>query len=636
MPFHYETQKNTTKYPIFLPINTPFDLSMNYPIPEAFEDYPNTDDTTAISESSSSNTQTPQSTPSPVSQIRLSERTKRRPAYLNQYICATNSLHNHWCNIVQFDTLPSQIKVLINKVSEISEPSSYLEASQSKEWTAAMKNELDALIANNTWELVPLPKEKKPIGCRWVYKVKLKADGSIERLKARLVAQGFTQRYGIDYFETFSPVVKMATVRCLLALAGNKKWNLYQLDINNAFLHGELTEEVFMRVPQGLDNPNNHVCKLNKSLYGLKQASRQWYAKLNSELQNMGYKQSKNDYSLFIKETTDDITIAVVYVDDIIVTGSNESEIIWFKDHLHSVFSIKDLGVLSYFLGMEISRLENGIVMTQKKFTKELLLDCNMDVTKAAKTPLPANMKLMIDKGELYADPEHYRKIVGKLNFLSHTRPDLSFSVQTLSQFMHQPRMHHVQALNHVLRYVSHTMGQGIILNATDNLILTTYSDSDWASCPNTRRSVTGYILLLGESPVSWKSKKQSTISKSSSEAEYRAMASASSETTWLVSLLTELGVTNLKPVTLYCDNQSAIHIGNNPVFHERTKHIEIDCHFTREKVLEGLIQLTYTPSTEQLADIMTKALGSLQHDKLKSKLGMYLDADNNTIQFPA
>ena len=285
---------------------------------------------------------------------------------------------------------------------------------------------------------------------------------------------------------------------------------------------------------------------------------------------------------------------------------------------------------------MEISRLENGIVMTQKKFTKELLLDCNMDVTKAAKTPLPANMKLMIDKGELYADPEHYRKIVGKLNFLSHTRPDLSFSVQTLSQFMHQPRMHHVQALNHVLRYVSHTMGQGIILNATDNLILTTYSDSDWASCPNTRRSVTGYILLLGESPVSWKSKKQSTISKSSSEAEYRAMASASSETTWLVSLLTELGVTNLKPVTLYCDNQSAIHIGNNPVFHERTKHIEIDCHFTREKVLEGLIQLTYTPSTEQLADIMTKALGSLQHDKLKSKLGMYLDADNNTIQFPA
>ena len=391
-----------------------------------------------------------------------------------------------------------------------------------------------------------------------------------------------------------------------------------------------------MRVPQGLDNPNNYVCKLNKSLYGLKQASRQWYAKLNSELQNMGYKQSKNDYSLFIKKTTDDITIAVVYVDDIIVTGSNESEIIWFKDHLHSVFSIKDLGVLSYFLGMEISRLENGIVMTQKKFTKELLLDCNMDVTKAAKTPLPSNIKLMIDEGELYTDPEHYRKIVGKLNFLSHTRPDLSFSVQTLSQFMHQPRMHHVQALNHVLRYVSHTMGQGIILNATYNLILTTYSDSDWASCPNTRRSVTGYILLLGESPVSWKSKKQSTISKSSSEAEYRAMASASSETTWLVSLLTELGVTNLKPVTLYCDNQSAIHIGNNPVFHERTKHIEIDCHFTREKVLEGLIQLTYTPSTEQLADIMTKALGSLQHDKLKSKLGMYLDADNNTIQFPA
>ncbi|XP_021774228.1 uncharacterized protein LOC110738163 [Chenopodium quinoa] len=266
--------------------------------------------------------------------------------------------------------------------------------------------------------------------------------------------------------------------------------------------------------------------------------------------------------------------------------------------------------------------------MTQKKFTKELLLDYNLDVSRTAKTPLPANLKLLEDEGELYSDPEHYRKIVGKLNFLSHTRPDLAFSVQTLSQFMQQPRLHHVKALQHVLRYVSHTLGQGIILYATDQLSLTAYSDSDWASCPNTRRSVTGYVLLLGKSPVSWKSKKQPTISKSSSETEYRAMAAASSETTWLVKLLTELCVLNLKPVALHCDNQSAIHIGKNPVFHECTKHIELDCHFTREKVLEGLIVLTYTPTAEQLADIMTKALSSFQHNKLKSKLGMYSDVD--------
>ena len=445
LPFHYETQNNSTKYLIFLPLNTPLDLDMNYPIPEPFQISPDNliaehDNIVVSAEPSSfkpSNTSAPQNIPNTVPQLRQLDRPKKRPAYLDKYVCAADFLHTHWCNIVQFDVLSSPMKVLINKVSKISEPSSYLEASQDAGWIAAMNKESDALVANDTWELVPLPKGKKAIGYKWVYKVKLNADGSIERLKARLVAQGFTQKYEIDYLETFSPVVKMATVRCLLALAASKKWNLYQLDINNAFLHGELTEEFYMRVPQGVNNPNNYVCKLNKSLYGLKQASRQWYAKLNSELQHMGYKQSKNDYSLFIKDVVDDITVAVIYVDDIIVTGSNEAEILLFKDHLHSVFSIKDLGTLNYFLRIEICKLLNGIVMTQKKFTKELLLDCNMDVSKAAKTPLPTNIKLMIDNGELYADPEHYRKIVGKLNFLSHTRPDLSFSVQTLSQFMH-------------------------------------------------------------------------------------------------------------------------------------------------------------------------------------------------------
>ena len=188
---------------------------------------------------------------------------------------------------------------------------------------------------------------------------------------------------------------------------------------------------------------------------------------------------------------------------------------------------------------------------------------------------------------------------------------------------MHMPRLPHVAALVHVLRYVSHTEGQGILLKASTSLTLQAFSDSDWASCPNTRRSITGYVLLLGDSPVSWKSKKQGTVSKSSSEAEYRAMAAAASEVTWLVRLLEEFGITNLKPVTLHCDNQSAIYIGKNPVFHERTKHIEIDCHFTREKVMEGLLQLTYLPTHSQIADVFTKALPSPQFTELLSKLGL-------------
>ena len=236
-----------------------------------------------------------------------------------------------------------------------------------------MEKEIEALLANHTWEVVTLPTGKKPIGCKWVFKVKLKADGSLERCKARLVAQGYTQKYGIDYDETFSPVVKMATVRCIIAVAANMNWDIYQLDVNNAFLHGDLHEEVYMRMPEGIPNPENKVCKLTKSLYGLKQASKQWFAKLHSELQKQGFIQSKNDYSLFIKKHEGYITLAAVYVDDILLTGNHLPTITALKKHLNDVFSIKDLGILSYFLGIEVGYMSDGVILTQKKFTKSLL-----------------------------------------------------------------------------------------------------------------------------------------------------------------------------------------------------------------------------------------------------------------------
>ena len=223
--------------------------------------------------------------------------------------------------------------------------------------------------------------------------------------------------------------------------------------------------------------------------------------------------------------------------------------------------------------------------------------------------------------------------MVGKLNFLTHTRPDLSFTVQTLSQFLQLPRTSHLQALSHTLAYVQGTLTQGILLKATEQLSLHAFSDSDWAACPASRRSVTGYLILLGSSPISWKSKKQSTISRSSSEVEYRAMAHAASEVTCLVRLLEELGVHNLTPVQLNCDNQSALHIARNHVFHERTKHIEIDCHFTRDKVLEGLLQLHYLPTSSQLADVLSKVLPGPQFHDLLSKLGMVNTANHSSLR---
>lgn len=293
-----------------------------------------------------------------------------------------------------------------------------------------------------------------------------------------------------------------------------------------------------------------------------------------------------------------------IYVDDILITGDNVEQIQSLKDHLHKIFSIKDLGDLSFFLGLEVQHVNKGIILHQRKFS---------GLTKFQKvvTPLPLGAKLLDDSSSPFSDPTKYRSLVGKLNYLTNTRPDLSFTVQSLSQHMQAPSNAHYDALIHTLHYVHSTAGQGILLQASDKLSLQDFSDSDWASCPNTRRSITGYLLLLGGSPISWKSKKQATVSRSSSEAKYRALAVAASEITWVVRLLEDLGVFKLQPVTLHCDKQSTIHIAHNPVLHERTKHIKVDVHFTRDKVLEGLIQLTYLPSKSQLADVLTKILPS-------------------------
>lgn len=260
-----------------------------------------------------------------------------------------------------------------------------------------------------------------------------------------------------------------------------------------------------MKVSEGFPNPHNQVCKLNKALYALKQASRQWFAKLVTELTLLGFSQSKNDYSLFINKTANHITLAAVYVDDIIITGTHPQTIDILKSHLHQKFSIKDLGLLNYFLGIEVTYVPAGIVLSQMKFIKELLHEASavLDVKGKAVTPLPMHLKLQSDDGPLCSTPELYRSIVGKLNYLTNTRPDLAYTVQTLSQFLKHPCLSHVSALIHTLKYLNNTQSQGILLNASDTLTLQAFYDSDWGSCPDSRRSVTGYVLQFGGSPIS-------------------------------------------------------------------------------------------------------------------------------------
>ncbi|CAH9118288.1 unnamed protein product [Cuscuta europaea] len=487
-----------------------------------------------------------------------------------------------------------------------------------------MMTELDALARNNTWSLVSLPPGKKAVGCKWVYRIKHKADGSIDRYKARLVAKGFTQTEGLDYFETFSPVAKLTTVRFLLALASTNNWFLHQLDIDNAFLHGDLAEDVYMKPPQGLNIPHTDlVCKLQRSLYGLKQASRNWNQKLNSALIHLGYKQSSADPSLFIKIQTDFITILLVYVDDIVLSGNNISEIQSVKQYLHQTFKIKDLGPLRFFLGLEMARSQKGIILNQRKYCLELINEAGLLGSKPATTPSDPNVKLLADQGNVLVDSTIFRRLIGKLLYLTNTCPDISFSVQQLSQFVATPREPHMQAALRVVRYLKNAPGLGLFYPSENSLQIQAFSDSDWATCPTTRKSITGFCVFLGKSLVSWKSKKQSTVSRSSSEAEYRALASLTCELQWIKYLSDSLSAKLSTPFSVFSDSQSAIQIAKNPTFHERTKHIEIDCHITRIKLQEGLLHLLHVSSANQLADVLTKSLHPKSFDTAISNLGL-------------
>ncbi|KAF5450382.1 hypothetical protein F2P56_030740 [Juglans regia] len=402
-----------------------------------------------------------------------------------------------------------------------------------------MKAELHALEENHTWTVTTLPPNKTAIGCIYVYKTKLKSDGSLERHKARLVAKGYTQKEGFDFQETFSPVAKLTTVRVFLAIAAIKNWSLTQMDVHNAFLHGDLDEDIYMQLPPGYHikseqiKGENLVCKLNKSLYGLKQASRQWFSKFSNSLTAIGFHQSKFDYSLFTKVSPNGFIPLLVYVDDIIVGSDSQREIDSLKSYLQSKFKIKDLGPLKYFLGLEVARSSLGINFCQRKYTLEILEDSGLLGTKTVSTPIELNHKLSHTTEEIFQDPTTYRRLIGRLIYLTITRPDITYVVSVLSQFMDRPLQSHMHSAYRILKYLKGSIGQGIFLSSKLALHLRAYSDSDWAACPETRRSVTGFCIFIGDSLISWKSKKQATISRSSAEAEYRALASTSYDIHW-------------------------------------------------------------------------------------------------------
>lgn len=526
---------------------------------------------------------------------------------------------------INCDNFSANYRKFLAAIISGQEPRSFKEAMKHAGWRESMKNEIQALEKNGTWTMETLPPGKRALGSQWVYRIKYNSDGSVERLKSRLVVLGNHQKEGIDYTETFAPVAKMVTVRAFLAIAASKNWELHQMDVHNAFLHGDLDEEVYIKLPPGFESSSpNKVCRLRKSLYGLKQAPRCWFAKLVSALKKYGFLQSYSDYSLFTY-TKGEIQINVlVYVDDLLISGNDSAALRAFKAYLSDCFHMKDLGSLKYFLGIEVARSSSGLFLCQRKYTLDIISEVGLLGAKPADCPIEQNHKLGLANGQLFSAPASYRRLVGRLIYLAVTRPDLAYSVHILSQFMQEPRTEHWEAALRVVRYLKGTPCQGILLRANSELTLQGWCDSDWAACPITRRSLTGWLVFLGNSPVSWKTKKQHTVSRSSAEAEYRSMAAITCELKWLKGLLLSLGIHHPKAIKLFCDSQSALHIAKNPIFHERTKHIEVDCHFVRDAISDGLIDPSYVHTNTQLADVFTKALGRSQFAFLISKLGVF------------
>ncbi|KAM1666313.1 hypothetical protein ACFX1X_045967 [Malus domestica] len=511
------------------------------------------------------------------------------------------------------------------------EPTCVSQAIKDPLWRASMSDEFNALIRNGTWELVPPQPSQNLIGCKWVFRIKRHSDGSIDRYKARLVAKGFHQRPGVDFLDTFSPVVKPITIRIVLHLALTHGWPLRQLDVNNAFLHGSLSEDVYMVQPPGFGESTvpTHVCKLRKALYGLKQAPRSWYKELSTFLLNQGFVNAISDTSLFIFRQDNDVIFLLVYVDDLVLTGNNTSLLSTFIQALANRFSVKDLGNLHYFLGVEVIPTTTGLFLSQHKYIHDLLAKAKMDGAKDVTTPMATSTLLILSDGSPLTDATTFRQLVGGLQYLSLTRPDISFTVNKLSQFMHRPTESHWQALKRLLRYLKGTIFHGILFRCSASSRLYAFSDADWAGDRDDRKSTTGYVIYLGGNLISWSSRKQRSVARSSTEAEYRAIASTTVELAWLQSLLHELGVSSMDKPTISCDNIGATFYSVNPVLHSRMKHIELDFQFVRDRVNRGLLQVSHVSTQDQLADVLTKALPRPRFQLLRSKIGV---SDGTTV----
>lgn len=528
----------------------------------------------------------------------------------------------------------------INNTEKTSDPRTIKEAlsgPQAEEWSTAVASELASMEQHNVWELVERPPDANVIGCKWVFRTKYNSDGSLDRYKARLVAQGYNQKFGVDYNEVFAPVVSYESVRCLLSLAATYDLEIHHVDIKTAFLHGDLEETIYMRQPPGFEHPGakkSMVCKLKRSIYGLKQSPRQWNKVLDGYLRDHGFEPSLCEPCVYIRKSEDGSkpTIISAFVDDTLIFAPDPTKVIQVKQLLANRFEVTDLGELQYFLGVEVlrDRPNRKIYLRQTRYIQDILKKFRMEESNPTGTPAVAGEYLPMacelpplspaDEQELLQIP--YRNAVGALlHLMVATRPDIAYAVQSVSQHMANYRNVHWKAVKRIFRYLKGTSNYALCLGGSDGHNLKLFADADWANDTFSRKSVTGYFMTLGTGAFAWKCKKQDIVSSSTTEAECISLWTGSKHAEHITFFLTEISYPQAGAVEAFQDNKSTITICQMP--RPKSKYVDVKHCVVRDKVNRNILRITYCPSKDMTADILTKALPAPLFQALLPQLGI-------------
>lgn len=539
-----------------------------------------------------------------VDNLRRSQRATAgvRPGYLNDYVCLSGRIQEEPRTLEEVMRSPDRDK-----------------------WVEAMNEELKAIKANDTWSLVDLPQNKKAIGTKWVFKLKRDTDGNINRYKARLVAQGYSQKYGEDFDEVFAPTARVTSFRALLAVAAKKRFVVKHYDIKTAFLNGDIEEEVYIKQPPGFEK-GNKVCRLQKCLYGLKQAARCWNKVLDDFLLKIGFRRSKTDRCLYIfGKPGQEKCFVLVHVDDMVMASNDENFIKEVASKIAEKFEVVSLGDIKQFLGMKVERDDKGdFYLNQKSYIDKIVQLANLSDAKHSNVPVDVGYHRSADS-EALGNNKEYQKLIGLLLYVStNSRPDVSAAVSILSQRSSSPTVNDLNEVKRVIRYLNGTSEKRLrISDCQDEHGLYAYSDANWAEDRNDRKSNSGYVIKLHGGTVSWACRKQSCVSLSTCESEYIALAETCQEVIWLRSLCKDLGIDLIDPTIINEDNQSCIKLVENEKFSNRTKHIDTRYHFVRDLKENGIIKLQYCCTELNVADLLTKPLGASRMDQMRKFVGI-------------